>query len=169
MDKAYNHSFVLIYRNCDGRTRVEDMRTGRTIRQCLFVSVTQKKHLHCSKGPFTPGVSINAPTTLMILVILFSLKTMESIQYWVTAHLQVTPLFSMKKESLASSQCDSDAWFKRTLKPFCETTRSNDSVSKNFGREVKEDITTKWSQFYFVKFLAMMIQCSPDFVSWARN
>ena len=42
IDKAYSRIFVVIYRNCYGRTRVEDMRTGRTIRQCLFVSLTKK-------------------------------------------------------------------------------------------------------------------------------
>ena len=45
---------------------------------------------------------------------LFSLKTMESLQNEVATHFQVPPLFSMRTESLVSSQSchsfDSDAW-----------------------------------------------------------
>ena len=52
------------------------------------------------KGPFTPSVSVNAAMTLAIL---FSLKTMESLQNGVATHFQATPLFSMKTESQASS------------------------------------------------------------------
>ena len=55
----------------------------------------------------------------MTLAILFSLKTMESLQNGVATHFQATPLFSMKTESQASSQrcrsIDADAWCKRAL------------------------------------------------------
>ena len=44
------------------------------------------------KGQFAPSVSVNAAMTL---VILFSLKTMESLQNGVATDFQVTPLFSM--------------------------------------------------------------------------
>ena len=69
------------------------------------------------KGPFIPSVSINAAMTLAIL---FSLKTMESLQNGIATHFQATPLFLMKTESQASSQSyrsiDADAWCKRTLR-----------------------------------------------------
>ena len=39
----------------------------------------------------------------MTLAILFSLKTMESLQNLVATHFQATPLFSMRILSLASS------------------------------------------------------------------
>ena len=55
----------------------------------------------------------------MMLVIRFSLQTMESLQNGVATHFQATSLFSMRTESLASSQScrsiDSDAWYKWTL------------------------------------------------------
>ena len=68
------------------------------------------------KGPFIPSVSVNAAMTFAIL---FSLKTMESLQNGFATHFQVSPLISMRKESLASSQSgrsvDADAWCKRAL------------------------------------------------------
>ena len=55
----------------------------------------------------------------MTLAILFSLKTMESLQIEVVTHFQASPLISMTIESLASSQSchrvDADAWCKRAL------------------------------------------------------
>ena len=55
----------------------------------------------------------------MILVILFSLKTVESLQNGVATHFQVTPLFSMRTELLALSQncssVDANVWCKRAL------------------------------------------------------
>ena len=53
----------------------------------------------------------------MTLEILFSLKTMESLQNGVAIHFQVTLLFWMRRESLASLQSclDVDAWCKWTL------------------------------------------------------
>ena len=53
------------------------------------------------KGPFIPSISVNA---VMTLTILFSLKTMESLQNGFATHFQVTLLFSMRTESQASSQ-----------------------------------------------------------------
>ena len=70
-----------------------------------------------SKGPFTPSVSVNAA---VMLAILFSLKTMESLQNGFAAHFQATPLFSMRTKLQASLQSsrsvDADTWCKRTLK-----------------------------------------------------
>ena len=55
----------------------------------------------------------------MLLVILFSLKTMKSPENGFYSHSGVAPLFSMRTESLASWQScrsvDADAWYKRTL------------------------------------------------------
>ena len=53
------------------------------------------------KGPLTLSVSVNAAMTLAIL---FSLKTMKSLQNGFATHFQVTLLFSMRTESQASSQ-----------------------------------------------------------------
>ena len=65
-------------------------------------------------GPFTPS-----DNSAMMLVILFLLKTMESLQNVVAIHFWVIPLFSMKTEFLASSQScrsiDADAWYKGGL------------------------------------------------------
>ena len=52
-------------------------------------------------GPFTPSVSVNAAMTL---VILFSLKTVESLQNGLQTYSEATSLFSMRTESQASSQ-----------------------------------------------------------------
>ena len=55
----------------------------------------------------------------MTLAILFSLKTMESLENGLQSKSGATPLFSMRTESQASSQSchsvDADAWYKRTL------------------------------------------------------
>ena len=54
----------------------------------------------------------------MMLVILFSLRTIELLQIGVATHFQVTPLFSMRTELLASLQscCNVDAaWCKWAL------------------------------------------------------
>ena len=51
----------------------------------------------------------------MMLGILFSLKTMESLQSGFASNFQAIPLFSMRTESQASSQIDADAWCKRAL------------------------------------------------------
>ena len=84
-----------------------------------------------SKGPFTSSVSLNAATTLrcrkqfcshcaVMLLILFSLKTMVSLENEYQLHSEETPLFSMRTVSLASSQScgsvGSDVWCKRALK-----------------------------------------------------
>ena len=54
-----------------------------------------------------------------MIAILFSLKTMESLQIGVTTHFWATPSFSMKTVLLASLQSyrsvDADAWCKRAL------------------------------------------------------
>ena len=54
-----------------------------------------------------------------MLAILYSLKTMESLQNGIETNFKGTPLFSMRTESLASlkSCCsiDVDAWCKRAL------------------------------------------------------
>ena len=55
----------------------------------------------------------------MTLVILFSLQTMQSLKNGVATHSQATPFFSVRTESLASSQIcrstDDEAWCKRDL------------------------------------------------------
>ena len=87
----------------------------------LSVSVSDSVNaIPLPKGPFTPSVCINA---VMTLAILFSLKTMDSLQIGVATHLQVTPLFSMRTELLASSKScrsiDPEAWCKRALTVSC--------------------------------------------------
>ena len=56
----------------------------------------------------------------MMLAILVSLKSVESLENRLQPHSGVTPLFSMRIESLASSlscrSVDADAWCKRTLR-----------------------------------------------------
>ena len=61
-----------------------------------------------SKGTFTPNVSVNV---VIMLAILFSLKTMKLLENGLQPHSGVTPLFSMRIVSLASSQscCNVDA------------------------------------------------------------
>ena len=54
-------------------------------------------------GPFTPNVCVNAgDNSVMMLIILFSLKTMESLQNVFASYSGATPFFSMRAESLAS-------------------------------------------------------------------
>ena len=61
--------------------------------------------------------------SVMMLVIVFLLKSMESLQNGVATHFQVTPLFSMRTESLATLQncrsVDGDVWCKQALKLVC--------------------------------------------------
>ena len=56
----------------------------------------------------------------MTLAILFSLKTVESLENGLQTHSGAIPLISIRTESQASSQScrsvDADAWCKRTLK-----------------------------------------------------
>ena len=56
---------------------------------------------------------------------MFSLKTIKSLENALQPHSGVTPLFSMRTVSLASSQScrsvDADAWYKRGLKDEKET------------------------------------------------
>ena len=58
--------------------------------------------------------------SVMTLVILFSLKTMESLQVRVATHFRAILLFSMRTVSLASTQScrsfDADSWCTRALK-----------------------------------------------------
>ena len=62
------------------------------------------------KDPFTPM------RLAMALVILFSLKTMVSLENGLQLHSDATPLFSMGTESLASSQSsNADDWCKWAL------------------------------------------------------
>ena len=55
----------------------------------------------------------------MTLAILFSLQTMQSLKNGVATHFQATAFFSVRTESLASSQIcrstDDEAWCKRDL------------------------------------------------------
>ena len=55
-----------------------------------------------------------------MITVLFSLKTMESLQNGFATYFQATPLFSMRTKSQALSQScrrvDADAWCKRSLR-----------------------------------------------------
>ena len=55
-----------------------------------------------------------------MIAVLFSLKTMESLQNGFATYFQATPLFSMRtKLQVLSQSCrsvDADAWCKRALK-----------------------------------------------------
>ena len=70
-----------------------------------------------TKGPFIPSVSVNAA---MMLAILSSLKTVESLENGLQTHSGAIPLISRRRESQASSQScrsvDADAWCKRALR-----------------------------------------------------
>ena len=63
--------------------------------------------------------------SVMTLVILFSLKSVESLENRLQPHSGVTPFFSMRTESQASSlschSIDADAWCKWALRP-CDVT-----------------------------------------------
>ena len=67
----------------------------------------------------------------MTLAILFSSKTVESLENGLQTHSGVIPLISKKTESQASSQCcrsvDADAWYKRALMGIRTTTWMNGS------------------------------------------
>ena len=56
----------------------------------------------------------------MKLVTLFSLNSVESLENGLQSHFEVTPLFSMRTESLTSLQScrsvDADAWCKWAIK-----------------------------------------------------
>ena len=54
-----------------------------------------------NKSPFTLSVSINAVKTLTTFL---SLNTMKSLQHGLQPHFGVTPLYSMREMSLASSR-----------------------------------------------------------------
>ena len=76
---------------------------------------------HLFKGPFTTKrQNQRCDNSAMTLAILFSLKTMELLENRLQPHSGVTPLFSIRTESLVSSQScrciDADAWCKRALK-----------------------------------------------------
>ena len=57
-------------------------------------------------------------SSAMMLVVLFSLKITQSLQNGIATHFQVTPLLSMRTESLGSSESSqsSDASCKRVLR-----------------------------------------------------
>ena len=59
--------------------------------QFLRLVYTKRQRQHCENS-------------MMMQVILFSLKPMVSLHNWVATHFQVTPLFSMKTLVLASLQ-----------------------------------------------------------------
>ena len=74
--------------------------------------------MHTNLGPvYTNRHRQHWDNSVMMLVILFSLKTMGSLENELQLHSGVTPLISMRTESLASSQSccsiDTDAWCKR--------------------------------------------------------
>ena len=73
-----------------------------------------------AQGPvYTKRQSQRCNNSVITLAILLRLKTMESLQNGVAIHFRVTPLFSMRTVSLASSQSccsiDNDAWSKGAL------------------------------------------------------
>ena len=83
------------------------------------------------EDPFTPSICVNAATTAMVLVILFSLKTIEALENELQPHFGVTPLFSMSTLLLVTSKSfrsiDSDAR--------CKTGPNNFEIwlQKNIG------------------------------------
>ena len=73
--------------------------TGGVIKVCSMTKLELKFGrgqwgVNC-KGPFAPSISINDAMTLAIL---FSLKTIESLQNGFATHFQATPLSSMRTE-----------------------------------------------------------------------
>ena len=66
----------------------------------LGPAYTKHQHQHCNNS-------------VMMLAILLSLKTMESLQNGVATHLQATSLFSMRTVSLVSSQSCCSVYTKR--------------------------------------------------------
>ena len=81
---------------------------SRSIHTELIESVVYTEHQHN-----------RCDNSWMILAILFSLKTVESLHNGVATNFQMTPLFSIRKVSLVSSQScrsvDSDAWCKHLI------------------------------------------------------
>ena len=88
-------------------------------------------------GPFyTTHQRQRCGNSTMTLGILFSLKTMESLQIGVATNFQETALFSMKTVLLVSSQScrniDSDAWCKRVLTKVNVTAKQFKITTKQF-------------------------------------
>ena len=105
---------------CAVTTRSHSTRGGSTtyglkIHEYHVVKLLQML-ARCNKGLFTSSVSIDLAMTLAIL---FSLKTIKSLENGLQPHSGVTPLFSMRIESLTPLQSccsiDADAWCKQTL------------------------------------------------------
>ena len=88
-----------------------------------------------SRPVYTERQSQRCDTSMMMLAILFSLKTMEPLQNGVATYFQVTLLFSMKTVSLASSQwcrrVEADTWCEQALKACLQLSVSNWSVRGN--------------------------------------
>ena len=71
-------------------------------------------------GPFTPSVSVNTATILqMMLAILFSLKTMESLEKWVTTPFWgYSIVFNENRMASVIAKIvgvDADDWYKRAI------------------------------------------------------
>ena len=88
----------------------------------LTLMVMQTADVKCEQalGPvYTKRQRQGCNNAAMTLVTLFSFKSVESLENALQTHSGVTPLISMRMESLASSQSccslDADAWCKRTL------------------------------------------------------
>ena len=73
----------------------------RTHKQTVLHIIGIGVGIGVSYGLFIPNVSVNA---VMTLAILFSLKTMESLENGLQPHSGATPLFSMRTELQASLQ-----------------------------------------------------------------
>ena len=74
-----------------------------------------------SQGPvYTKRQHQRYDDDAMMLAILFSLKTMESLENGLQTQSGETPVFSMRTDSQASSLCcrsvDAFAWYKRAVK-----------------------------------------------------
>ena len=76
----------------------------------------------CQGPVYTKRQRQRCNSSAMTLAILFSLKTMESLQNLVATHSQASLLISMRTELLASLQSgrsiDADVWCKRALNVF---------------------------------------------------
>ena len=81
---------------------------GRRCTACPYNTTSGPGSASCGevtftfKGPFTPSVSVNTAITLATQL---SLTTMELLENGVTTHFGVTPMWSMRTVSQASSQC----------------------------------------------------------------
>ena len=90
---------------------------------CMGLNVgVHMVRLRQHQGPlYTKHQHQRCDNSVMMLVIQFSLKTMESLENGLQPHSGATVLFSMITVSLASSQrfhsIDSDAWCKGALNP----------------------------------------------------